>query len=101
VNFYGYIKEKSLKNLLKTYQNWRFILWKIPTTKIGISSMNLAINKGFKIVGYDIGFSNVNWTLFDSVILAYYPKNKCNNIEVNCTDTLKPLVRKIKELFSP
>ena len=101
VNLYGYIKEKSLKNLLKTYCNWRFILWKIPTTKSGISSMNLAIDKGFKIVGYDIGFNNDNWTLFDSVILAYYPKNNCNNVEVNCTDTLKPLVKKIKELFSP
>ena len=100
VNLYGYIKEKSLKNLLKTYHNWRFILWKIPTTENGISSMNLAIDKGFKIVGYDIGFNNINWTLFDSVILAYYPKNDYHDIKINCTEQLKPLEKKIKELFS-
>lgn len=99
VKLYGYIKEKSLRNLIKTYQDWRIILWRIPTTKNGISSMSLAIDKGFKIVGYDIGFNNINWTLFDSVILAYYPKNNYNGVEVNCTDTLKPLAKKVKEIF--
>jgi len=99
VNLYGYIKEKSLKNLLKTYCNWRIILWRIPTTKNGISSMSLALDKGFKIVGYDIGFNNINWTLIDSVILAYYPKYKCEDFEVDCTDTAIPIVKKIKELF--
>ena len=60
VKFYGYIKEKSLNHLLKTYNDWRIILWRIPTTKNGISSMSLALDKGFKIVGYDIGFININ-----------------------------------------
>ena len=100
VKLYGYIKEKSLKNLLKTYRDWRIILWAIPTTKNGIYSMSLAIDKGFKVVGYDIGFNNINWTLFDSVILAYYPKNNCKGLEINCTDILKPLAKKIKDLFS-
>lgn len=100
VNLYGYIKEKSLKNLLKTYREWRIILWRIPTTLYGISSMSLALDKGFKIVGYDIGFNNINWTLFDSVLFAYYPNYNCEEFEVNCTDTPKPLVKKIKELFS-
>jgi len=99
VSLYGYIKEKSLNHLLKTYQNWRLILWRIPTTKNGISSMSLAINKGFKIVGYDIGFSNINWTLFDSVIFAYYP-NTIPFLEVHCLDEVKPLIKKINELFS-
>jgi hypothetical protein len=99
VNLYGYIKEKSLKHLLKTYKNWRIILWRIPTTKNGISSMSLAINKGFKCVGYDVGYNNINWTLFDSVILVHYP-NGIQSIDVDCLDKAKPLVKKVKELVS-
>ncbi len=99
VKLYGYIKEKSLNNLLKTYRDWRIILWRIPTIKNGISSMCLALSKGFKIVGYDIGFNNINWTLYDSVIFAYYPKCNYGCLEVNCTNTPKPLVKKIKESF--
>ncbi|MFX1390345.1 MAG: hypothetical protein ACFE9Z_09805 [Promethearchaeota archaeon] len=99
VNLFGYIKEKSLKHLLKTYKNWRLIIWRIPTTKNGISSMSLAIKKGFKCVGYDIGFNNINWTLFDSVIFAFYP-NGIQSLEVNCLDKAKPLVKKVNELIS-
>ncbi len=101
VNFYGYIKEKSLKHLLKTYHNWRIIIWRIPTTKNGISSMVLAIDKGFKIVGYDIGFNNINWTLFDSVIFAYYPNGNNQFIKAEFLDDTKPLAEKIRELFHP
>jgi hypothetical protein len=101
INIHGYVKKKSLKHILKNYNDWRIILWRIPTTKNGISSMSLAIDKGFKIVGYDIGFNNINWTLYDSVIFAYYPNYKCEEIIVNCTNTPKPLVKKVKELFLP
>ncbi|MFX1593126.1 MAG: hypothetical protein ACFFCL_10565 [Promethearchaeota archaeon] len=101
VNFYGYIKEKSLNHLLKAYYNWRIILWKIPTTKNGISSMALAIDKGFKMVGYDIGFNNINWTLYDSVIFAYYPNKDHQFIKPNCLNDTKPLAKKIGELFYP
>ena len=75
MKLYGYVKEKSLKNLLKVYSNWRLILWRIPTTQNGIHSMALAEKMGFKVVGYDIGFNNINWTLFDSIIMAYYPNS--------------------------
>lgn len=101
VKLFGYIKKKSLRNLIKTYKNWRVIIWRIPTSENGIHSMSLAVDKGFKIVGYDIGFHNINWSLFDSVILAYYPKNNFPGFEVKCTDILNPLANKIKELFSP
>ncbi|MFX0005916.1 MAG: hypothetical protein ACFFA7_04720 [Promethearchaeota archaeon] len=99
VKLFGYIKEKSLKNLLNTYKNWRIILWKIPTTENGISSMSLALKKGFKVVGYDIGFNNINWTLFDSVILVYYPNNNYILSDVNCIDSIKPLFNLIKKQF--
>ena len=99
VNLYGTVKEKSLKNLLKTYNKWRIILWRIPTTQNGIHSMSLAIEKGFNIVGYDLGFNNMNWTLHDSVILAYYPNGSSQALQVNCLDGNKPLYNKIKEIF--
>ncbi|UCD01426.1 MAG: hypothetical protein JSV23_11210 [Promethearchaeota archaeon] len=99
VNLFGYIKEKSLNHLIKTYHNWRIIIWRIPTTRNGIYSMALAIRKGFKVVGYDIGFNNINWTLFDSVIFVIYPQG-FQNLDVECLDKTKPLVNKIKELFS-
>lgn len=99
VKLFGYIKQKSISNLLKTYKNWGVILWKIPTTENGIFSMALALKKGFKIVGYDIGFNNINWTLFDSIIMAYYPKNNYILSDVNCIDSIKPLLNRIKQQF--
>lgn len=99
VSLYGYIKEKSLNNLLKTYHNWRILVWRIPTTQNGIHSMSLALEKGFNIVGYDIGFNNINWTLFDSVILAYYPNGGSHVLKVKCMDENRPLLNKIREIF--
>jgi len=99
VKLFGYIKEKSINNLLKTFKNWRIILWKIPTTENGIASMSLALKKGFKVLGYDIGFNNINWTLFDSIILAYYPNGNWNLSDVNCIDIIKPLFNRIKQQF--
>jgi hypothetical protein len=98
VNLYGYIKEKSLKHLIKTYKNWRIIIWRIPTTKNGISSMALAVDKGFKCVGYDIGFNNINWTLFDSAIFVYYP-NGVQLVDLQCLSEIEPLGRKVKKLI--
>ena len=99
VNLYGSIKEKSLDQLIKTYNDWRIILWRIPTTQSSIHSMALALEKGFNIVGYDVGFNNINWTLHDSVILAYYPNGGYNAFEVNYLEENKPLYNKIRELF--
>jgi len=99
VNLYGCIKEKSLDHLLKTYNNWRMILWRIPTTQNGIHSMSLALEKGFNIVGYDLGFNNMNWTFYDSVILAYYPNGGSQALKVNCVDENRPLYKKIREIF--
>ena len=99
LKLYGYIKEKSLNNLLKVYSDWRIIIWKIPTTPLGLSSMSLAIDKGFKVVGYDVGFSNMNWTLYDSVILVHYPKYNFDFLSVNSLDATKPLLNKVKDIF--
>ena len=101
VKLFGYIKEKSLNNLIHTYKNWRIIIWKIPTTENGISSMRLALKKGFKLVGYDIGFNNINWTLFDSIIFVYYPNGDWDLSDVNCIEKIKPLYNRIKQQFIP
>ncbi|MFW9881524.1 MAG: hypothetical protein ACFFG0_51320 [Candidatus Thorarchaeota archaeon] len=99
VSLYGSIKEKSLNNLIKTYKNWRIILWRIPTTQNGLHSMTLGLEKGFNIVGYDVGFFNMNWTLNDTVILAYYPSGRQHAFEVNYLEENKPLFNKIREIF--
>jgi hypothetical protein len=65
--------------------------------------MALALEKGFNMVGYDIGFhsmkDSMNWTLHDSVILAYYPKGGSYAFEVNYLEENKPLFNKIREIF--
>lgn len=103
VSLYGSIHEKSLNNLIKNYKNWRIILWRIPTTPNGVHSMALALEKGFNMVGYDVGFnnigSNMNWILSDSVILAYYPKGGSHAFEVNFLEENKPLFNKVREIF--
>ncbi|MBY8985393.1 MAG: hypothetical protein KGD65_10015 [Candidatus Lokiarchaeota archaeon] len=99
VSLYGSIQEKSLNNLLKIYNKWRIILWRIPTTQNGVHSMSLALEKGFNIVGYDVGFNNMNWTLNDSVILAYYPNGGSQAFEVNYLEENKPLFNKVREIF--
>lgn len=99
LQLYGSIKEMSLNHLIKTYKNWRIILWRIPTTQNGVHSMSLALEKGFNIVGYDVGFNNMNWTLYDSVILAYYPKWGSNAFEVNYLEENKSLFNKNREIF--
>ncbi|MFX1280314.1 MAG: hypothetical protein ACFFA3_12935 [Promethearchaeota archaeon] len=100
VNLYGNIQEKSLVNLLKTYRKWRIILWKVPVTQNGIHSMALALEKGFNVVGYDVGFNNMNWKLFDSVIFAYYPIGARSQVfDVNYLEENKPLFNKVREIF--
>ena len=99
VQLYNYINEKSLKHLLKTYRDWRIILWRIPTTNNGLSSMALGIDLGFNIVGYDIGFPNLNWSFSDSVILAYYPNGGSQVLNVKCLDANRPLLNKAREIF--
>ncbi|MFX0038721.1 MAG: hypothetical protein ACFFCY_10645 [Promethearchaeota archaeon] len=99
VKLYGYIKKKSLNSLIRTYHDWRIILWRIPTTQNGIASMHVALNKGFRIVGYDIGFNNINWILYDSIILAYYPNNHRKPLKLNCLEINKPLLKEVNKLF--
>lgn len=99
ISLHGYIQEKSLNNLVKTYNKWRVILWRIPTTQNGVHSMKLALEKGFNIVGYDLGFNNMNWTLYDSVILAFYPNGGSQVLKVDCLDGNKPLFNKVREIF--
>ena len=99
VSLYGSIKEKSLNNLIKTYNKWRIILWRIPTTQNGVHSMALALEKGFNMVGYDVGFNKMNSTLHDSVILAYYPNGGSQVFEVNYLEENKPLFNKVREIF--
>jgi hypothetical protein len=99
VNLYGTIHEKTLKNLLRAYKKWRIILWRIPTTPDGINSMALANKKGFNLLGYDLGFHNDNWTLHDSVIMAYYRNRNVIECKVDCLEGIKPIFNKVRDMF--
>jgi hypothetical protein len=61
--------------------------------------MALALEKGFNMVGYDVGFNKMNSTLHDSVILAYYPNGGSQVFEVNYLEENKPLFNKVREIF--
>jgi len=61
--------------------------------------MSLALEKGFNIVGYDLGFNNMNWTLYDSVIMAYYPNGGSQVLKLEYLDENRPLFNKIREIF--
>lgn len=68
----GYLSEKTLGFLLKKYSCWNVIEWYIPTTVEGLNSQLLALENGFKVVGYNPGSIN-NDLLLDSILMCYFP----------------------------
>ena len=89
-------------NIIKKNFNWRVIEWRIPTTIEGLNSMEIAINRGFKNIGYDVGsIIDKNGVLNDSVVMYYYPKNILNQQfeNVNLTKTNTLLFNKVKKTF--
>jgi len=93
----GYLTEKTLKHLLQYYSNWNLIEWRVPATLEGLNSQHIALNKGFKVVGYDPGsFYNQKLTN-DTIIFCKFP----NGIDfsqfegLNVVDKNKPIVTKV------
>lgn len=69
----GYLHNILLQHYLYKYSNWRFIEWRVPATEKGIDSMNLALNNGFKVIGYDIGsLHTIDDRIVDCVIFAKF-----------------------------
>ena len=98
IHLMGYMHDIFIKMYLKKFKKWRFIDWRIPTTEEGVRSMKLAIQNGFKVIGYDMGsFLSRNGTLHDSVLLAYFPKKvKLNpNEHLTIIKKIRPIVDKV------
>ena len=87
-----------IKMYLKKFKKWRYIDWRIPTTKEGVQSMKMALENGFNVIGYDIGsYLARDGTLYDSIFFAYFPKKvKLNpNEHLDIIKKNRPLVDKV------
>lgn len=89
----GYMQEKALKHILKQYNDWNLIEWRVPTTLNGLASQKLALESGFVPVGYNPG-SYFYEGLHDTILFNYYPNGI--NFEqfenMNLTDTSQKIV---------
>ncbi len=98
IHMKGCMHDVFIKMYLKKFKKWRFIDWKIPATEEGVRSMKLALENGFKVIGYDIGsYLSRDGRLHDSVFLAYFPKKvKLNpNEPLDIIKKVRPIVDKV------
>lgn len=98
IHMQGYMHDIFIKMYLKKFKKWRFIDWRIPSTEEGVRSMKLALENGFKVIGYDMGsYLARDGTLHDSVLLVYFPKKvKLNpNEPLDITRKVRPIVDKV------
>ncbi|MHA1374763.1 MAG: hypothetical protein ACTSR7_10730 [Promethearchaeota archaeon] len=98
IHMKGYMHDIFIKMYLKKFKKWRFIDWRIPTTEEGVRSMKLALDNGFKVIGYDMSsYLDRDGTLHDSVLLAYFPKKvKLNpNEPLDIIKKVRPIIDKV------
>ena len=98
ISLKGYMHDMVLKMYLNRFKKWRYIEWRIPTTEKGIHSMKIALESGFKVIGYDMGsFIELDGSLHDTVLFAYFPKKvKLNPDEpLNIFKKIEPIVDKV------
>ena len=98
IHIKGCMHDIFIKMYLKKFKKWRFIDWRIPSSEEGIRSMKMAIENGFKIIGYDMGsYLARDGTLHDSVFLAYFPKKvKLNpNEPLDIVKKVRPIIDKV------
>jgi len=110
INFYnsfiqirGLLSRNRIKYLLKKYKIFRILIWKIPTTLEGTYCMNVALELGFKIVGYDmasIKLSNMQ-NFCDSIIFFWSNQEivEAGFCNVQTTQKNKILFEKISQQF--
>lgn len=69
----GYLRDNTIKQILREYSNWNVIEWKVPANNLGIISQKNALNNGFIASGYDPG-SFYHKTLQDTILFCKYPR---------------------------
>ncbi len=74
----GCLKVKTLEHLLEKYDNWNVIEWRVPTTMKGINSQKIALQKEFKVMGYDPGSNYKITHTEDAILFCTFP----NGIDV-------------------
>jgi hypothetical protein len=98
ISLIGLINEDRLIKLLQKYAGWRIIQWEIPLSYSSTSVVELALNKGFNILGYNIGayFDPMNQRLLDSIVLGIFPRGINKSFEkIKIVERAKPLVEQI------
>ena len=94
----GYVHNILLRMYLDKFKKWRYFEWRVPTTEEGIHSMQIALDFGFKVIGYDIGsYIALDGKVHDTVLFGYFPKKiKLNPDEpLNLVKKVRPLVDKV------
>ncbi len=95
VSIKGNLTEQELSEILNLYSNWNLIEWRIPTSRLGLTSQKLALDHNFRVVGYNPGSFYINNKLKDTILFAYFPKklnsNQFENMQL--TDNSKPIVK--------
>ncbi|MFX1274257.1 MAG: hypothetical protein ACFFBP_15205 [Promethearchaeota archaeon] len=69
----GYLRENTLKKLLKKYSNWNVIEWRIPANHQGLNSQKSALDNDFIVSGYDPGSLYLQ-QLEDGILFCKYPR---------------------------
>lgn len=110
INFYnsfvqirGILSKNRIMHLLKKYKIFRIILWKIPTTIEGTYCMKVALELGFKIVGYDMASVKLkNMQNFCDSVLFFWSNQeivKSDFCNIKKTQKNKELFEKIIQQF--
>ncbi len=69
----GCLKEKTITHLLEKYHNWNVIEWRVPATMKGVNSQKNALEKGFKVMGYDPGSNYKITHTEDTIVFCAFP----------------------------
>ncbi len=70
----GYLKKKTLDEIVDNSYEWNLLEWLIPTTQEGIFSQKLAVDNGFVVAGYDPGSELIENRLQDRLVMCKFPK---------------------------
>ena len=102
VNLEGISNHESIEKILNQFNKYHIIIWKIPTTLNGVSSMQTALDLNFKVVGYDMASikDDESNRFHDSIIFCHYANGIHEDFKkIKTTPKNKPLVEKISSQF--
>ena len=96
----GIFDEKTIREILDRYSDWRIITLKIPICKESPYSVKTSLENGFNVVGYDVGsYLNEKGQLHDSILLCAFPNGVdfASFEKMDILEETQPLANKVKE----